>query len=46
MRLLIAFLAISLSITNLALGESQTKRFLYLSTPDGLRSQAVRAPVY
>ncbi len=35
MRYLISFLAISLSITNLALGESQTKRYLYLSTPDG-----------
>ena len=35
MRYLISFLAISLSITNLALGESQTKRYLYMSTPDG-----------
>ena len=29
MRYLISFFAISLSITNLALGESQTKRYLY-----------------
>ncbi len=35
MRYLISFFAISLSITNLALGESQTKRYLYMSTPDG-----------
>ncbi len=35
MRLLISCLAITLSIANLALGQSQTRRYLYLSTPDG-----------
>src|SRR5260370_2578785 len=34
MNLPIAFLTIFLSIATLAFGQSQTKRYLYISTPD------------
>ena len=39
MRVLISSLAISLSIANLAFGESQTRRYLYLSMPAGAQEE-------
>ena len=44
MRWLVLSLAISLSFVNLALGESQTKRYLYLSMPDGAQEEGRSAP--
>ncbi|MDA2930984.1 hypothetical protein MYX84_13745, partial [Acidobacteria bacterium AH-259-O06] len=39
MHLLIYFITISLSIATLTFGESRTKRYLYLSTPDGAQEE-------
>ena len=44
MRWLSLSLAISLSIANLALGEAQTKRYLYLSMPDGAQKNGRSGP--
>ena len=43
MRLFTSLLAISLFIAGGALGESETKRYLYLSTPDGAQEEG-RSP--
>ncbi|MDA2929856.1 hypothetical protein MYX84_07915, partial [Acidobacteria bacterium AH-259-O06] len=39
MYLLIYFITIFLSIATLTFGESQTKRYLYVSTPDGAQEE-------
>lgn len=44
MRLLIWSLAISLSLANLAFGQSQTRRYLYLSMPDGAQEENRSSP--
>ncbi len=44
MRMLISSLAILFSVVSLAFGESPTRRFLYLSTPDGAQEEGRSAP--
>lgn len=39
MRLLISCLAFCLSLSTLAFGQSETKRYLYMSTPDGAQKE-------
>ena len=43
MRVLTSLIAILLSAASLAFGQSETKRYLYLSTPDGAQKQASMA---
>ena len=44
MRWLVLSLAISLSFANLAWGDSQTRRYLYLSMPDGAQEEGRSGP--
>ena len=44
MRLLISLISISLSVASLTLGESRTRRYLYLGMPDGSQREGRSAP--